>query len=225
MDIAAQRAYEGPRPETRTTAKVIGSGSMVESLVGAGALALAILGLANIFPFWMATIATIAVGAAFLIEGIAISSRMADLMESDKAGQFDVAEVGGGISAEFLAGLAGITLGILALLGVLPTTLMAIAVIVFGGALIMGSGTTSRLNYLSATRFTTDNAKIMAKEAVNAAAGLQIVAGVGAVVLGILALVDQPRFEFVLIGLLVTSASRFFSGSALGGRLLGMFRG
>lgn len=225
MDIAAQRGYEAARPEARTTARVIGSGSFVEALVGAGAVALAILGLANILPFWMATIATIAIGAAFLIEGISISSRMADMMESDRTGQFDIAEVGGGISSEFLAGLSGITLGILALLGVLPTTLMAIALIVFGGALIMSSGTTSRLNYLSHGNWTTDNAKIMAKEAVNAAAGLQVVAGVGSAVLGILALVDQPRFTFVLVGLLVVAASRLITGTALGGRLMGMFRG
>jgi hypothetical protein len=57
----------------------------VEGLVGAGALALAILGLVGILPLWMAAIGTIAAGAAFLIEGIAISSRMADLMEADKS--------------------------------------------------------------------------------------------------------------------------------------------
>ncbi|HEX3019602.1 MAG TPA: hypothetical protein VHP36_04840 [Chitinispirillaceae bacterium] len=225
MDIAAQRGYEAAKPETITTARVIGSGSFVEGLVGAGALALAILGLADVLPSWMAIVATITVGAAFLIEGIAISSRMADLMESDKSGQLDIADVGGGITSEFLAGLGGITLGVLALLGIIPETLMAIAVIVFGGALMLGSGTTSRLNYLNAFKLTTNNARIMAKEAVSAAAGLQIVAGVGAAVLGILALVDQPRLTFILIGLLVVSASRFFSGSALGGRLLGMFRG
>lgn len=225
MDIAAQRGYEAARPETRTTAKVIGSGSFVEALVGAGAVALAILGLANILPLWMATIATIAVGAAFLIEGISISSRMADMMESDKAGQFDIAEVGGGITAEFLAGLSGITLGVLALLGIQPVTLMAIALIVYSGALIMSSGTTSRLNYLSHVNLPTDSAKMMAKEALNAAAGLQVVAGVGSAVLGILALVDQPRFTFVLTGLLIVSASRLITGTALGGRLMGMFRG
>jgi hypothetical protein len=204
---------------------VIGSGSFVEALVGAGAVALAILGLANILPLWMATIATIAIGAAFLIEGVSISSRMADLMESEKTGQFDIAEVGGGITSEFLAGLSGITLGVLALLGILPATLMAVALIVYGGALIMSSGTTARLNYLSHVNMPTDSAKIMAKEALNAAAGLQVVAGVGSAVLGILALVDQPRFTFILVGLLIVSASRLITGTALGGRLMGMFRG
>jgi hypothetical protein len=204
---------------------VIGSGSFVEALVGAGAVALAILGLADILPLWMATIATIAIGAAFLIEGISISSRMAEMMESDKAGHFDIAEVGGGITAEFLAGLSGITLGVLALLGIQPVTLMAIALIVYGGALIMSSGTTSRLNYLSNINLPTNSAKMMAKEALNAAAGLQVVAGVGSAVLGILALVDQPRFTFVLVGLLIVSASRLITGTALGGRLMGMFRG
>ena len=60
-----------------------------------------------------------------------------EMMESDKAGHFDIAEVGGGITAEFRAGLSGITLGVLALLGIQPVTLMAIALIVYGSALIM----------------------------------------------------------------------------------------
>lgn len=102
---------------------------------------------------------------------------------------------------------------------------MAIALIVYGGALIMSSGTTSRLNYLSNINLPTNSAKMMAKEALNAAAGLQVVAGVGSAVLGILALVDQPRFTFVLVGLLIVSASRLITGTALGGRLMGMFRG
>jgi hypothetical protein len=196
----------------------------VEGLIGAGALALAILGLVNILPFWMAAIATIAAGAAFLIEGITISSRMADLMESDKAGQFDITEVGGGVSAEYLAGLAGITLGILALFGIAPLPLMAIAVIAFGGALIMGSGATSRLNRFASITGANSNARIMAKEAVSTASGMQVLAGVGAVVLGIFALTDQPSLTFVLVGLLVSGAAGFLSGTALGGKLLRSFR-
>ena len=134
MDIAAQRGYEAARPETRTTARVIGSGSFVEALVGAGAVALAILGLADILPLWMATIATIAIGAAFLIEGISISSRMAEMMESDKAGHFDIAEVGGGYPGISLVSVespwdVGFTC-------IQPVTLMAIALIVWCGVLI-----------------------------------------------------------------------------------------
>ncbi len=222
MNIAAQHGYEA-RPESRTTAQVIGSGSVVEGLVGAGALALAILGLVGILPLWMAAIGTIAAGAAFLIEGIAISSRMADLMEADKSGRFDVSEIGGGVSAEYLAGLAGIALGVLALLGISPLPLMAAAVIAFGGALIMGSGTTSRLNSFAAAEVNPAT-KAMAREALSAASSLQIVAGVGAVVLGIFALVDQPNLTFVLVGLVVTGAAGFVGGTTLGGKLLTTFR-
>jgi hypothetical protein len=225
MDIAAQRGFqEGARPESRTTAKVLAGGSLAEGVVGAAGLTLAILGLVGILPFWMATIGTIAVGAAFLIEGGAIASRMSDLMETDKTGQFDITEIGGGMTAEFLAGLAGITLGILALLGVSPLLLMAVAVIVYGGALVMGSPTTSRLNYLSATRYGDDTQKMVTREAVGAAATLQLLIGIGTAVLGILAIVDEPRFTFILIGLLAASFAGLVSGSALGSRMLSMFR-
>ena len=38
-----------------------------------------------------------------------------DLMEESTRSNFDMAEVGGGLTAEFLAGMAGVVLGILAL--------------------------------------------------------------------------------------------------------------
>ena len=224
MDIAAQQGAQPVRPDTRTTAKVIAGGSAMEGLIGAGVAALAIIGLANIFPFWMAAIATIAMGAALLFEGGAISSRMSSLMESDRQGHFDVSEIGGGMTAGFIAGLAGITLGILALLGVFPTTLLAISVIVFGGALVIGSSTASKLNYLAAERYGTENAKVIAREALGAAAQVQLLAGIGIVVLGILALVDEPQFTFILVGLLAAGSAALISGSAISSRLTSMFR-
>jgi hypothetical protein len=46
-------------------------------------------------------------------------------------------EGGRGITAEFWGGLAGVVLGILALLRIAPTTLMSAAVITYGGTLLL----------------------------------------------------------------------------------------
>ena len=53
-----------------------------------------------------------------------------------------------GLAAEFLGGLTGIVLGILALLGVAPGTLLAVAVLIFGAAFVFSS----TLNMSSSTQ-------------------------------------------------------------------------
>ncbi len=225
MDYAAGQGYqETGRPEVSKTAKVIAGGSIGEGLAGAAALVLAILGLVGVYPALMAAVATIVFGAALLIGGGAISSRVKNLMEESTKGNFDMAEVGGGMTAEFLAGIAGVVLGVLALLGILPQLLLGIALIVFGGALVVGSSSTQELNYLAANRYENETARILAREAVGAASSLQLLFGIGAIVMGILALVDEPQLTFTLIGLLIVGTAGFFSGSAVTGRMTGLFR-
>src|SRR5512140_1249241 len=121
--------YE-PREEREKTAEFVFGGSAAEALVGAGAVVLAILGLANEWPGYMASIATIAVGAALLFPGVAIAARYSPLAQMVGAKE----ELGAGMSGEVLGGAAGIVLGILSLLGIFPGLLMPIAIIVFGGS-------------------------------------------------------------------------------------------
>ena len=61
-------------------------GSIAEGLSGIAAVALAIIGLAHVFPLLMASIATIALGAALAFEGGAISARYAALIEESRPG-------------------------------------------------------------------------------------------------------------------------------------------
>ena len=55
-----------------------------------------------------------------------------------------------GLTAEFLAGIAGIVLGLLALLRIVPMTLLLVAVITYGGTLMLTSGESLWLNSLVA---------------------------------------------------------------------------
>jgi hypothetical protein len=215
-DVEGTNVYE--TEEREKTAQVIFGGSTAEAVVGAAAVVLAILGLANIWPGYMASIATIAVGAALLFEGGAIASRYSYLVKRTGA-----TEVGGGVSAEILGGAAGIALGILALMGIMPATLMPIAIIVFGGALLVGSAATSRLNALSTWRMS-DRARDVTREAIEMASGTEVLIGIGAVVLGILALLGMAPRTLVLIALLALGATVLFSGSAISSRMLNIFR-
>jgi hypothetical protein len=109
------------------------------------------------------------------------------LSEAGATGTVTASAVSRGLTAEFLAGIAGIVLGLLALLRIVPMTLLLVAVITYGGTLMLTSGESLWLNSLVAK----DNAimrQLMHCMSV-AAAGAQVLAGLAALVLGILALV------------------------------------
>ena len=94
-------------------------------------------------------------------------------------------------------------LGILALLGVSAPTLLSIAVIVFGGSFLLGIG-----GYTTGAGGTE----------VSATSGGQIMAGLAALVLGILAVVGVSQLTLVLVALLCLGAFALFTGSSMGAR-------
>jgi hypothetical protein len=98
---------------------------------------LAIRGLAGIEQGYMLPIAALAIGAALLIEGGVTITRYADMTaELPHHGSM---EFGGGVTVEFFGGCAGLVLGVLDLVGVVPQVLVSIAALVFGSALLLGS--------------------------------------------------------------------------------------
>ena len=135
-----------------------------------------------------------------------------------------MAELGGGTSAESLAGIVGIVLGILSLLGLFPLYLIPAAIIAIGGCAILGAGLNVRLNAMR-TSISEQHplAREIAREAVLAATGLQVLVGIGAITLGILALTGIQPMTLSLVGILGLSGSIFFSSSAIAGRMSTMF--
>jgi hypothetical protein len=134
--------------------------------------------------------------------------------------------MGGGMTVELVAGVASIALGILALVGVVPTVLMPALVITGGAALILSAGAVERMNDIRAEAFGVGTtARAVARGAVSSAAAGQVLAGLGAVALGILALVGvgDPAI-LTTVGLLVLGAAITLSGTALSGKMLSLFR-
>lgn len=165
----------------------------MEAVGAIATIALAIVGLAGVLRPIMASIATIVIGAALLLEG----GSMGAAQVSSRTGEFESAS--GGFSTPFLGGVAGIVLGILALLGVASITLVSVALIVFGAAFLLSG--VAQANSLAA------------------ATGGNTFVGLAAVVLGILAVVGLNPIVLVLVGLLVLGAGALFSGSAQGARV------
>jgi hypothetical protein len=182
---------------------------------------LAIIGLAGGLPSAMMSIATIVLGGAILLDAMAIGGRYERLVRDTWGveGRTSKVQVGSGLSAEALAGIAGVVLGILALLGIMPETLCAVALIVFGGGLMLGSMARGRFNSTSAAHYAgavSSTAMRAFEEATTVAAGGDVLIGIGAVVLGILALLGIYPLTLVLVGFLGVGGAVMLGGSVLG---------
>ncbi|MCO6435609.1 MAG: hypothetical protein J5J06_00800 [Phycisphaerae bacterium] len=211
------------RSHERTTAEVLAGESLGEGLAAAGALVVAIIGLAGLYPLPLAAIATIAVGGALLLEGGTIAARYRSILTETGGGTFQASELGGGLSSEILGGAAGIVLGILALLGVGSIMLIAVATIVLGGAVLVGSVSDVKLNSVTihGTQMS-EQARALARSGVSAAATAQALVGAGAIVLGILALLNNYPMVLTLTAMLSLGGTLLLASSAIGSRFLAL---
>jgi hypothetical protein len=203
-----------------TTAKTVATGATAEAVAGAGALVLAIIGLAGLFQHTLAAIAVIAAGAALLFQGASAGARAASLVREVHGHE---AAMGTGLSAEIVGGLGGIVLGILALVGVAPMPLLAISAIVFGGALLFGSPEVYVIGEAKPDEgVATPHRYQMLKSTAAGAAGGQVLLGIGSAALGILALCGLATMTLILVAVLAVGVSALLSGGAITGKMVSM---
>ena len=126
---------------------------------------------------------------------------------------------------ELVAALAGVALTILGLAEVSPPFLVAIATIVFGASLLISSNSGMRTRIIAATPPNADPtlARIVGDIATDTA-GLQTMAGLAAIVLGILALPGFAPTRPVLIALLELGCFSSLTSAAIGGTFVRAFR-
>jgi hypothetical protein len=206
--------FDQSRPLERTM------GGSMQGLGGAAAMILAILGLVGVLPEALASVAVIAIGLSLLVEGGAVAAQYSRLL-GKTAPRFATHMVGSDVTMEAMSGLAGVVLGILALLHVYEMTLLAASVLLFGGALLMASVTTAHLSEMRMRLAANENdsARVAAQEVAYADSGSEKLIGAGAVVLGILALSGLSPLPLVLVGLLGIGASVLLNGISIGGRI------
>ena len=86
---------------------------------------------------------------ALLIQGGAALSEYSGItIPAESAGSVEKLGQGGGLSAIFLVGVAGVVLGVLSLLNVSAEVLTAVATIAFGSALVLTSNSVRHLYQL-----------------------------------------------------------------------------
>jgi len=183
--------------------------------------------LSGVFPAMLVAIATIVFGAALLIQGGTMLSEYTRMIFPAGAGAATEEFGGGGLSSVFLVGAGGIVLGVLALLGIYASMLCAVAIIAFGGALVLSSNSVWQLYRIrrKAQRFggarVVSGGEILASEMASGSAALQCLAGLAAIVLGILAVTGKDPAILTPVGLLVLGATVLLTGSALSTAVMG----
>jgi hypothetical protein len=216
-------------PESAAATTVSSYGGFADALGGVATIVLAIVALAGVHTDVMVPIAVIVFGTALLIQGGTLLSEHARIIfPGDAAGSAAIEQFSGGsLPAVFLVGASGIVLGVLALLDIAAATLCAVAIIAFGAALVMTSNSVRELYLARRTmmRSGTHNAsELLAGEMASGSAGVQLLAGLTAVVLGILAVAGTNPAVLVLSALVVLGATVLLSGSTLSGMVMGFMR-
>lgn len=209
--------------EDRKSARVLTAGSVSEAAGAAGAVVVSILGLTGILPLTMMSVAVICLGAAVLIESCAVASRYSHLIYEIGNHKEQQIRLGGSAGMGALGGIAAIALGILSLLRIAPAALIPSAVIVLGVTAVFSSSIKERLSALDLEGYYGhERAMKAAQSALLGSTGIQSFAGLGAIVLGILALVDINPMILNLSGLLVLGCAFIIASSALGAKMTSM---
>jgi len=196
-------------------------GSMSELLIGIGSVVLAIIALIGFLPEVLVSITAIAMGVAFVFEGAAISREISDVLAESTV---TMSSLGYGVTVEFLAGVIGVALGILSLVNVAPMVLLPVAGIVYGAGLIAGTGMTNRLSKIAVQATVEEEAVLeLSREAIAAASYVRLFIGVGAMTLGVLALIGLSPLVLSIIALLGVAFSQMVNGGSMSGRLMSLF--
>jgi hypothetical protein len=193
-------------------------GGLIDAIGGIAAGVLAVLGLRGFDPEGMAAIATIVLGAALLVQGGAILSEYAHVVFQSDVGVTPREPLGvDGLAPMFMAGASGIVLGVLALLGIASAALTAVAVIAYGSALILSTGTVRQLYVLRGEALPTAHSghEFLAGQIASGSTGMQLMSGLAVVVLGILAVGGHNPQLLELAALLVLGVTVLLTGTAL----------
>ncbi len=207
-------------------------GGMADAIGGLATIVIAIVGLSGVNAANMAAIGTIVFGAALLILGGAMASEYARILFPAGSTPSQVEGLGGSsLTVVFLVGVAGIVLGLLALLGIQPTVLTPIAAIAFGSALVLSSNAVWQLHALEQEALKSKGGsdfatgEILARDMAFGSAGVQALSGVAVIVLAVLALVGvASSLTLNLVALLALGATIVFTGGSLSATLLSFMR-
>lgn len=195
-------------------------GLLTEGATGIAAIVLAVLALAGVSTMVFAAIVTIVIGAGLMVQAFNAAAEHSRAAAST-APAAAASEVGGEVLVDLLAGITGVILGILALVGVHPVYLIAAALIVFGSALLLAGGVGLRGKTVAVT--TASGQQIVSYQGSGASSGVQVLVGIAAIVLGILSLILAVAGVLILVGFIAVGAALLTVSATFSGAMLRLF--
>ncbi len=206
------------RPTDKATQAAIASGSSFELFAGLIAAVVAVIGIAGYFPIHMAATATIAVGFSLLAQGGTLAARWQDADHIPTTERTEAV----GIGTEVLGGFAGISLGVMSLLGVVPLILLPVSAIVLGAALLFGGPTQPQI--AEAAPDQPMRRYRVTRDAVRTSSSVMVMAGLAAIVLGVLGLATVGYTSVMaLIAMLCIAGALMLAGGTLTARFARRF--
>jgi hypothetical protein len=206
--------------EPRLAVGVLAGGASVELIGSAIACVLAIAGLRGYAPSRMAALTASVLGIALAAHGASMIARWDTIRRNLDRNRYERVGVAIAIGVETLAGATSAVLGALVSRGALPVDVLPIAAIVVGAALPFGGAAQPQLTEVAVYRDT--KLQRLANRTIVSSGGSSVLAGLGAVMLGILGVLDiAPAVTMSLVGYLGISAATMFAGGALTSRFVG----
>jgi hypothetical protein len=190
------------------------------------ALALVILGilaLAKIDSLLLVSIAVILAGVVLVADSADLTRQIGAALAAKAGHHINTSELPADLNAGVLGGITGVVLGILAILDVAPHTLMAVAAIVFGAAVLFDFAERSQLHALRMTTGETpEQSARLALAAASSTSTAAILAGVGLVTLGILALAGIASEVLIAVALLGLGVYVLLEEGSMAGHLMSL---
>jgi hypothetical protein len=198
-------------------------GLLTEGAAGIAVIVLAVIALAGFSAEALTSIAAIVVGGGLMVQAFNTAAETARALPADTAANQRAAALGSEVMVDCLSGLAGIVLGILALVGKNSGHLLPPALIVYGGSLLLSGaiGMPSRSIPHSSTE---TGSREVAYSGPLMASGAEVMIGFAAIVLGILSLALAPASSIlVLVGFLTVGAALLLMSASFAGAVLRLF--
>jgi hypothetical protein len=208
----------GGRPDIdRTATLAVQRGAAAETICGAVAVVLTIIGLAGAGTLGMMGVSALVIGAALLARGAGLATGSKDVEHGTRSRMR--AAVLGGAGIDLIAGAVTVLLGILALAGVSTHAVLGVTCIVLGCTLLLSSGSLTEL----LRRQTGGTAGLRQAWRLAGTHGLDVLVGAATVVFGIVALSVRnvgTKDALILVSFLAVGGMLLLQGTSEGARFV-----
>lgn len=180
------------------------------AVLGAGA---ALFGFATTNRVMAASVAVLFYGLGSLMASLA--RRYAVKARTRETGMAEV----GGVSTEYLVGGPAVILGVLSLMGIVPTVLNGLAALGYGVILMFAGTEVGRQAGISTLYPSPNPPEPRVEFVLQCVTGIQMLAGIAAAILATLSLAGIRSASFVLSGILAIGLAEILGSSAVGWRM------